>query len=162
MARAKALNHVALFNNAAQSWNHAFYWLCLRPAAQAPALNQVAPVLNSKIIEDFGNFEAFKAQFVAAINSVFGSGWTWIALDLKTQKLEIVNTANGENPSIDFENPKTPILVVDVWEHAYYLDYQNVRANYAIAVVDNLINWEYAEFRYQKFAFHPQQTIIDL
>lgn len=125
----------AIFNNAAQVWNHTFYWNSLSSNGGGEP-----PVELKKRIEDsFGSLDAFKKEFAGAAVAQFGSGWAWVVLD--DGKLKVVKTANAENPLIaDLK----PLLTIDVWEHAYYLDYQNRRADYAAAVLDKLINWEFA------------------
>lgn len=126
---------VAIFNNAAQTWNHTFYWKSLKPkgGGEPPA------ALKQKIEASFGSVEDCKKQLAAAAVSQFGSGWAWLVLD--GAQLKIVKTANANNP---LTTEMKPLLTIDVWEHAYYLDYQNLRADYANAVLDKLINWEFA------------------
>ena len=125
----------AIFNNAAQNWNHAFYWKSMRPngGGEPPA------ALKQKIEAAFGSVEACKKDFAAAAVSQFGSGWAWLVLEGGV--LKVVKTANADTPMV---LGLKPLLVIDVWEHAYYLDYQNRRADYANAVLDKLINWEFA------------------
>jgi superoxide dismutase, Fe-Mn family len=127
--------HAAIFNNAAQAWNHAFYWCCLTPKAA----NQVPTALSKKIENSFGDLTTLKGQFAKAAIEQFGSGWAWLVLD--GSNLRITNTSNADDPL-----PKhlRPLLTLDVWEHAYYLDYQNRRPDYVHAVLDKLINWEFA------------------
>lgn len=127
--------HRALFNNAAQAWNHAFYWNSLRPEGGRP-LGGVA----KRIDAQFGDYETFCEQFVAAATGQFGSGWAWLVLD--GERLAIASTSNADTP---LAQGKTPLLTVDVWEHAYYLDYQNRRADHVAVVMDKLINWDFAE-----------------
>ena len=125
----------AIFNNAAQIWNHTFYWNSLSPkgGGEPPA------ALKHKIEASFGSVDAFKKEFAAAAVSQFGSGWAWLILE--DGKLKVVKTANAEDP---LTTGKKPLLTIDVWEHAYYLDYQNRRPDYVNAVLDKLINWEFA------------------
>ncbi len=125
-----------IFNNAAQIWNHTFYWNSLTPkgGGEPPA------ALKQKIEASFGTVEACKQELATAATTQFGSGWAWLALD--GDKLKVVKTANANVPLT--EGMKT-LLVIDVWEHAYYLDYQNRRADYVSAVLDRLINWGFAE-----------------
>lgn len=125
----------AIFNNAAQTWNHTFYWNSLRPngGGEPPA------VLLQKIVASFGSLDACKKEFSSAAVSQFGSGWAWLVLD--GDKLKVIKTANADNP---LTMGMKPLLTIDVWEHAYYLDYQNLRVDYANAVLDKLINWEFA------------------
>jgi len=121
-----------LFNNTAQIFNHEFYFKCLSPAKQ-----QVPLVLQDKINAAFGSLEAFLEKFRSSAVGNFGSGWTWLCLN--EDKLEIVNTSNAANP---LTLGKKPLLTVDVWEHAYYLDFQNRRADYLKEFCEH-INWEF-------------------
>lgn len=125
----------AIFNNAAQVWNHTFYWKSMRPngGGEPPA------VLKRKIEASFGSVEACKKELAGAALSQFGSGWAWLVLD--GVKLKTVKTANADVP---LTAGLKPLLTIDVWEHAYYLDYQNRRADYVNAVLEKLINWEFA------------------
>ena len=125
----------AIFNNAAQTWNHTFYWQSLRPngGGEPPAK------LKQKIEASFGTVDACKKELSAAAMAQFGSGWAWLVLD--GDKLKVVKTGNAEVP---LTTGLKPLLTIDVWEHAYYLDYQNRRADYANAVLDKLINWNFA------------------
>jgi Fe-Mn family superoxide dismutase len=124
-----------LFNNAAQAWNHAFYWRSMRPkgGSKPPA------ALAAKIDEAFGSLDAFKQQLSAAAVKQFGSGWAWLVRD--GTALKVVKTSNAELP---MTKGQVPLLGIDVWEHAYYLDYQNRRPEYVQAVIDQLLNWEFA------------------
>ncbi|MHB8150412.1 MAG: superoxide dismutase [Desulfobulbia bacterium] len=125
----------AIFNNAAQVWNHTFYWKSMRSkgGGEPPA------ALKKKMEASFGSVDACKKELASAAVSQFGSGWAWLVLD--GDKLKAIKTANAETPlAIGLK----PLLAVDVWEHAYYLDYQNRRADYVSAVLDKLINWEFA------------------
>lgn len=125
----------AIFNNAAQVWNHTFYWKSMTPKGGGEPPN----ALKRKMEASFGSVEACLKEFANAAVSQFGSGWAWLVLD--DQKLKITKTANAELPlTVGLK----PLLTVDVWEHAYYLDYQNRRADYVNAVLDKLINWEFA------------------
>jgi len=125
----------AIFNNAAQAWNHAFYWRSMRPNGGG-----VPPAaLKHKIDASFGNLDACKKELAAAATTQFGSGWAWLVL--AGDKLKVVKTANAETP---LTKGMTPLLTIDVWEHAYYLDFQNRRADYVDAVLDELINWGFA------------------
>ena len=135
-----------LFNNAAQIYNHTLFWESMAPNGGG---TPPAPLLD-KINEAFGSFDKFKEQFVAAGMGQFGSGWVWLVED--KGKLEIVKTPNAETPLTD---GKTPLMVCDVSEHAYYLDYQNRRADFLKVFVDNLANWEGANKRLQNKAPKP-------
>jgi len=125
----------AIFNNAAQLWNHTFYWRCLLPggSGEPPA------ILKHKIETHFGNMGEFKKELAAMAVSQFGSGWAWLAVD--NDKLRIIKTSNAETP---LTKGMQPLLTIDVWEHAYYLDYQNRRADYVTAVIEKLLNWNFA------------------
>ena len=132
-----------LFNNAAQHWNHSFFWNCLAPQGGGTKL---PGKLQEKIDADLGGYEAFKTQFVEACVTQFGSGWGWLTLDNATGKLEITKTGNAGVP---FTDGKTPLLTCDVWEHAYYIDYRNARPKYVEAFVDSMIHWEFVESRFE-------------
>ena len=125
----------AIFNNAAQTWNHTFYWHSLQPlgGGEPPAL------LKKKIEAAFGSLDACKKKLATMAMAQFGSGWVWLAQD--GDKLTVVKTGNADVPITGGLNP---LLTIDVWEHAYYLDYQNRRADYVNAVLDKLSNWEFA------------------
>jgi Fe-Mn family superoxide dismutase len=127
---------IAIFNNAAQAWNHTFYWKSLAPkgGGEPPA------ALKQKIEASFGSVDACKKELAAAAVAQFGSGWVWLVLE--GDKLKVVKTANADNP---LTTAMRPLLTIDVWEHAYYLDYQNLRADYTKAVLDKLLNWEFAQ-----------------
>ncbi len=125
----------AIFNNAAQTWNHTFYWRSLRPKGGG----EPAGALKQRIEASFGSLDACKNELSTAAASQFGSGWAWLVLD--ADKLKVVKTANAETP---LTQGVKPLLTIDVWEHAYYLDYQNRRADYVKAVLDKLINWGFA------------------
>jgi superoxide dismutase, Fe-Mn family len=125
----------AIFNNAAQTWNHTFYWKSMSPkgGGEPPA------ALKQKIESSFGSVDACKKELANTAVSQFGSGWAWLVLD--GGKLKVVKTSNADVP---LTKGMKPLLVIDVWEHAYYLDYQNRRVDYVDAVLDKLINWEFA------------------
>lgn len=125
----------ALFNNAAQDWNHGFYWKSMIPNGGGKPQGKIA----SMIDRDFGSFENFRDVFLQAGGSQFGSGWVWLVED--GERLRVISTGNAENPMVDGLNP---IIVADVWEHAYYLDYQNKRPDYLVSFIDHLVNWEFA------------------
>lgn len=129
------VDKAAIFNNAAQIWNHTFYWKCLMPkgGGEPPA------ALKKKIEASFETVDAFKKELSAAAVAQFGSGWAWLVLD--GEKLKVIKTGNADMP---IPTGMKPILTIDVWEHAYYLDYQNRRVDYANAVLDKLINWNFA------------------
>ena len=133
----------ALLNNAAQMWNHLFYFEMLSPKAVG-----IGPDFRRRLESEFGSVDEFKAKWMAEAGSLFGSGWTWLVEDAE-RRLKIVSMSNAGNPLRD---GLTPLLCVDVWEHAYYLDYQNRRADY-LAAHWHLINWEKVEMRTQKDLF---------
>ncbi|MFB1076796.1 superoxide dismutase [Fe] [Photobacterium damselae] len=124
-----------VFNNAAQVWNHTFYWHCLSPNAGGEPTGEVAEAINKA----FGSFEAFKAQFTDSAVNNFGSGWTWLVKNTDGT-LAIMNTSNAGCPIV--EEGITPLLTVDVWEHAYYIDYRNLRPTYMEAFWA-LVNWDF-------------------
>lgn len=123
-----------LFNNAAQHWNHSFFWKCLTPKSRGLSDGKLAEMINRK----WDDFETFKKAFEEKALANFGSGWTWLILDRKG-KLDIINTANADTP---IAGNKIPLLTLDVWEHAYYIDYRNSR-NEFIAAFWNLVNWDF-------------------
>ena len=136
-----------VFNNAAQAWNHAFYWRSLRPK---DAGGRPQGALAARLDPDFGGYQRFCDLFKAAALGVFGSGWVWL-ID-NGERLEIKATANADTP---IAHGQLPLLVLDVWEHAYYLDYQSRRIAYVEGAVDFLLNWEFAERNFvQRQAAH--------
>jgi Fe-Mn family superoxide dismutase len=124
-----------IFNNAAQVWNHTFFWHSMKPGGGGKPTGELA----AKIEKDFGSFEKFAEEFKTAGATQFGSGWAWLVLDNGT--LKVTKTANAETP---LTKGHTPILTLDVWEHAYYLDYQNRRPDFITTFLDKLVNWEFA------------------
>ncbi|MDO8890509.1 MAG: superoxide dismutase [Sulfurimicrobium sp.] len=129
----------AIFNNAAQTWNHTFYWNSLSPKGGG----KPGAELVSRIDDSFGSFDDFRRAFLTASTGQFGSGWVWLVLDKGSKKLSLIKTGNADTPiSGDMH---VPLAVLDVWEHAYYLDYQNRRLDYATAILDKLMNWRYVE-----------------
>ncbi len=136
MATAGKADKAPLFNNSAQIWNHDFYWKSLKPNGGGTPSGKIA----DRIVESFGSFEEFKKQLSATTVSQFGSGWGWLVAD-SAGKLKVVKTGNAEVP---MTQGLKPLLTIDVWEHAYYLDHQNRRADYVNAVIDKLLNWEFA------------------
>ncbi len=124
----------AVFNNAAQVWNHTFFWSCMKPGGGGAPTGPIA-----EKIDALGGHEKFVEDFKAAAAGRFGSGWAWLVMDNGACK--IVSTPNAEMPAAP---GVTPLLVVDVWEHAYYLDYQNLRPKYVQAFFDKLVNWDFA------------------
>jgi Fe-Mn family superoxide dismutase len=134
-------DHQKLFNQAAQAWNHTFFWNCLQPASGGKPTGEIARRIDS----DLGGFERFRENFTKAAIECFGSGWAW--LSERNGKLEIISMANAGTP---LATGATPILTIDVWEHAYYLDYQNERPKFVAAVFDQLLNWRFAEAQLEK------------
>ena len=124
-----------LFNNAAQHFNHLHFWQWMKANGGG---DKLPGALAAKIDADLGGYSQFRADFIDAGKTQFGSGWCWLAM--KDGKLEIMKTPNGENPLV---HGATPLLGCDVWEHSYYIDYRNARPKYLEAFVDNLVNWEY-------------------
>jgi len=124
-----------VFNNAAQVWNHTFYWHSMKPNGGGLPTGAIA----AKIDEDFGSFANFLQEFKAAGATQFGSGWAWLVLD--GGKLKVTKTGNAACPLTDGVKP---ILTMDVWEHAYYLDYQNARPKYIETFLESLVNWDFA------------------
>ena len=126
---------VGIFNNGAQAWNHSFYWNSLKPNGGGEPSGDLA----AKITQDFGSFDKFKEELKSAAATQFGSGWAWLVLD--NGILKVVKTGNAQTPATSGQKP---ILTIDVWEHAYYLDFQNRRPDYVASVIDNLLNWDFA------------------
>ena len=131
-----APNRTALYNNAAQVWNHTFYWNSMRPHGGGEPRGALA----QRIGKDFGGFAGFKKAFTEAAVGQFGSGWAWL-VERKDKKLAVARTPNADTPMA--EGTKC-LLTCDVWEHAYYLDWQNRRADYVAAWLDKLVNWDFA------------------
>ena len=127
-------SRVGMFNNSAQVWNHTFFWSCMKPGGGGKPQGALA----SKIDQAFGGCEKFAEQFKAAAVGRFGSGWAWLVAE--GGALKIVSTANADTP---LANRQTALLTVDVWEHAYYLDYQNRRPDFVQAFLDHLVNWDF-------------------
>ena len=123
-----------IFNNAAQVWNHSFFWNCLKPAGGGAPTGELA----AKIAQDFGSFDKFKEEFSTAAATQFGSGWAWLVDDHGT--LKIMKTPNAENP---LAHGKKALLTIDVWEHAYYIDFKNARPGFIKNFLDNLVNWDF-------------------
>ena len=123
-----------LFNNAAQTWNHTFFWNCLKPNGGGKPTGDLA----SAIDRDFGGFDKFREQFVKTALATFGSGWAWLVAE--GGKLKITSTGGADLP---LKHNQTALFTVDVWEHAYYIDYRNARQKFVEAVVDKLANWNF-------------------
>ena len=135
LATAKQPEHEKIYNNAAQAWNHSFYWRSLKPHGGGDAPRALQPL----IAAGYGDTDVLKRELATAATTLFGSGWAWLALD--GEKLKIVKTGNADNV---LTQGLKPLLVIDVWEHAYYLDFQNRLADHIAGVLDKLINWEFA------------------
>ena len=126
---------VGIFNNAAQAWNHTFFWSSMKPnGGGAPA-----GALSAKIDSDLGGFDKLKESFKSAASTQFGSGWAWLVLD--NGALKVTKTSNAENP---IALGQIPLLTLDVWEHAYYIDFQNKRPDFIQNYLDQLVNWDFA------------------
>jgi superoxide dismutase, Fe-Mn family len=126
----------SILNNAAQSWNHEFYWHCMTPGGGGGPSGEVLKAIE----KDFGSFEAFKTEFAQAANTQFGSGWAWLVLD--GGRLSVMKTSNADNP---LKHGQKALLTVDVWEHAYYIDYRNQRPKYVEAFLSNLVDWDFVK-----------------
>jgi Fe-Mn family superoxide dismutase len=125
----------ALFNNAAQVWNHDFFWKCIKPRGGGRPSGRLAEMIN----EAFGSFDRFASEFSEAAGSQFGSGWAWLVLN--KERLAIRTTANADLPS---RHGERALLTIDVWEHAYYIDHRNLRPRYVDGFLKNLVNWDFA------------------
>ena len=126
--------NMGVFNNAAQIWNHTFYWHSMAPNGGGKPSSAIAEAIDAS----FGSYDKFVEEFKAAGAGQFGSGWAWLVKN--GDKLEVRKTLNAENPITD---GATPLLTMDVWEHAYYLDYQNRRPDYISTFLDELVNWDF-------------------
>ena len=131
-----------VFNNAAQAWNHTFFWMCMSPSGGGLPGGR----LMSDIVAKWGSFEAFRDAFIAKAAGNFGSGWTWLVLNPETG-LEIVNTSNAETP---LASDAIPLMVVDVWEHAYYIAYRNALVDFQRAFLDRLVDWNFVAKNYYR------------
>ena len=141
VATAPQKKYQSLFNNAAQAWNHGFYWSSMSPGAGGEPGGDIT----DRLVTDFQGFGAFREAFTTAAVDHFGSGWAWLVLD--DGRLKIVTTANADTP---IAHGKTPLLGMDLWEHAYYLDYQNQRPKYVESFFDKLANWDFAGRNYER------------
>jgi Fe-Mn family superoxide dismutase len=138
---ASSNSNAAIFNNAAQVWNHTFFWNSITPSGGGKPTGEILV----QIEKDFGSYESFIAEFKQAALTQFGSGWAWLVY--KDNKLHIIKTANAATPITDAYEP---ILACDVWEHAYYIDYRNRRPDYVTSFIDHMINWKFAELHFVK------------
>jgi Fe-Mn family superoxide dismutase len=125
-----------LFNNAAQVWNHTFFWSCMKKGGGGEPKGKLADAIK----KDFGSFDEFKKQFTEAATTQFGSGWAWLVKG-KDGKLRVTKTGNADTP---LKQGETPLLTIDVWEHAYYIDYRNARPKWIETFLANLANWDFA------------------
>ncbi len=123
-----------MFNNSAQVWNHSFYWNCMSPSGGGAATGEIGDLIGSS----FGSYDNFKAEFTQAAMTQFGSGWAWLATN--GGKLEIMKTANADLP---LAHDVKALLTIDVWEHAYYIDYRNARPSYIETFLTSLVNWDF-------------------
>jgi Fe-Mn family superoxide dismutase len=135
MTSARAKEHEQVFHNAAQAWNHTFYWHSLKPSGGGEPVGPLATLIKSS----FGNTASLKRELAKVATSQFGSGWAWLVL--AGDRLKVESTANAGNVMTE---GLVPLLVIDVWEHAYYLDFQNRRPDYITGVLDKLLNWDFA------------------
>ncbi len=136
MDSAKDPSKQGIFNNAAQVWNHTFFWHSMKPNGGGAPKGKIGEKINA----DFGSYDAFKDAFKQAATTQFGSGWAWLVLE--GDKLKVMKTGNADLP---MAHKQKAILTLDVWEHAYYLDYQNRRPDFVTAFLEHLVNWEFAE-----------------
>ncbi|PVZ86831.1 superoxide dismutase [Fe] [Serratia sp. S1B] len=136
-ASAGDASKAGIFNNAAQVWNHTFYWNSITPNGGGKPTGAIA----AKIDEAFGSYEKFAEQFATAAATQFGSGWAWLVADKVNGNLSIVKTSNADTP---LAHGQVAVLTIDVWEHAYYIDYRNARPKYISTFLESLVNWDYA------------------
>ena len=128
-----------LFNNAAQVWNHTFYWQCMKPQGGG----EPSPELNAALEKDFGSMDDFKKELSAAAVGQFGSGWAWLVVD--GGQLKVVKTGNADLP---LKHGQVALLTIDVWEHAYYIDYRNLRPKYVETFLTSLVDWDFVAANY--------------
>ena len=136
MKSAKDSSMTGIFNNAAQVWNHTFYWNCMKKNGGGKPSGKLAAAIDKA----FGSYEKFIEEMKNAATTQFGSGWAWLVME--GDSLKIMKTSNADTPMV---HGAKALLTIDVWEHAYYLDYQNRRPDYTAAFLDNLVNWEFVE-----------------
>lgn len=145
LASAGDTSKVGIFNNAAQIWNHTFYWNCMTPNGGGKPTGALA----AKIDAAFGSYEKFAEEFTQAALTQFGSGWAWLVADQVNGELSIMKTPNADLP---MSHGKVAVLTVDVWEHAYYIDFRNLRPKYVATFLESLVNWDYANAKYAGLA----------
>ncbi|MCP4393694.1 MAG: superoxide dismutase [Alphaproteobacteria bacterium] len=131
----------AVFNNASQTWNHEFFWNCMKPKGGGAPKGDVKKAIDAA----FGSYENFTEEFKKAATTLFGSGWVWLIVD-KEDKLQIGQSTNAGSP---LAHDLTPILTLDVWEHSYYLDHQNARPDFVSVFLDKLVNWSFVKDKYK-------------
>ena len=136
IAAAHSAGNKGLYNQSAQIWNHTFFWHSMKPGGGGAPSGELASMIDAS----FGSLDDFKKQFIASATGNFGSGWTWLVKE--GDGLKIINTDDAETPLVNTN--QTPLFTVDVWEHAYYLDYQNLRPKFVETFLDNLVNWDFA------------------
>lgn len=141
VATAGKADKTAIFNNAAQAWNHAFFWQCMKPNGGGEPTGALADSIKAS----FGSYDDFQRAFADAALTQFGSGWAWLIEE--NGKLKIVKTSNADTP---LAHGQKPILTIDVWEHAYYLDYQNRRKDFVDAFLSKLVNWDFVAKQIEK------------
>jgi len=143
-------DETSVYNNASQAWNHTFFWDSMRPGEESRPRGSLSDMID----DQFGGLDEFRKQFKEKAVGQFGSGWTWLVADEDT--LAIVSTPNADSPLI---TPTTPLLTLDVWEHAYYLDYQNSRDKFVDAFLEHLINWDFAQDNLDAFETRRQLQV---
>jgi Fe-Mn family superoxide dismutase len=141
LASSKDTSKAGIFNNSAQIWNHTFFWNSMKPNGGGKPNGALA----QKIDADFGSYEGFFEQFKTAATTQFGSGWAWLVVDKGT--LKVIKTANAELP---MTQGMMALITLDVWEHAYYLDYQNKRPDFITTFLNHLVNWDFANENFEK------------
>ena len=142
--KAQADGNKGVFNNSAQHFNHSFFWTSMKSGGGGKPADSTA--IAQAIVADFGSFDKFREEFKTAAQTHFGSGWAWLVLDPATNKLKVLGTHDADCPLV---YKLRPILTLDVWEHAYYLDYQNRRPDFIEAFLEHLVNWDFAEANYK-------------
>jgi Fe-Mn family superoxide dismutase len=152
VVRSSAQQNKALFNASAQAWNHAFLWQSMRPGGGGEARGPIAEAIEAS----FGSQRAFSQQFVTSAGDQFGSGWAWLVVE--NSRLQILATANADTP---LNTAQVPLLTIDVWEHAYYLDYQHRRLDYIAAFLGHLINWDFANQNLARHLAAPASASSD-
>jgi Fe-Mn family superoxide dismutase len=138
-------SRTGIFNNGSQAFNHEFFWNCMKPGGGGEPTGELA----HRIEGEYGDYSAFREKFSSAAEKLFGSGWVWLMMD--EDKLEILQGGNADSP---VAHGKRPLLTLDVWEHAYYLDYQNARPKFIAAFLDHLVNWDFVAQNFQE-AWEP-------